>query len=249
MAEPRCLLLDLKASDYTAVMGLLQPQELQGIAARSPTRSPLSSAELPRICIQWILPDSISDIALLIYLRHHRGQQLPIDTLYGFKTMYNCKDALILEFTSSLAVHHYWSLCTQMVPIGPHKALVYTSTAAEVWTKQMDYTMENDVLETATKLRWKASKHGGRAYAGPTATSKALAASRRRGNAPISSFHFHADVEVMGEVGKEDREVLALLMQHVTLATGINLCETNYSRAPRAGEFVHLASQDSSERP
>ena len=29
---------------------------------------------------------------------------LPIDTLFGFKTMYNCKDALILEFTSSLEI-------------------------------------------------------------------------------------------------------------------------------------------------
>jgi len=196
-----------------------------------------------------VLPDSISDIALLIYLRHHRGQQLPIDTLFGFKTMYNCKDALILEFASSLAVHHYWSLCTQMIPIGPHKALVYTATAAEVWTQKMDFTMENDVLETAAKLRWKASKHGGRAYAGPTATPKALAASRRRGNGTISPFHFSADVEIMGELGKEDREVLALLMQHATRSTGINLCETDYRRAPLAGEFVHLAAQDSSERP
>jgi len=163
--------------------------------------------------------------------------------------MFNSKDAMILEFTSALAVHHYWFLCTQMIPLGPHKALVYTATAADIWTQKMDFAMENDVLETAAKLRWKASKHGGRAYAGPTATPKALAASRRRGNATISPFHFSTEVEVMGELGKEDREVLARLMQHATQSTGISLIETDYKRAPRAGEFIHLAAQDSSEKP
>ena len=209
----------------------------------------MSCKEVPRISIQWILPDEIADIDLLIYLRHHRGQALPIDTLYGFKSMYTCRETLILEFNSTMAVHHYWSLCSQMIPLSPHKALLYTSTESDIWTARFDSVMKNDPLETAVKLRWRASKHGGRAVANPTATSQALAASKRRGNAPISAMHFNADVAVQGEVGREDGQVLALLMQHVTLTTGLSIKETDYSRVPRVGEYVHLASQDPTAQP
>ena len=44
-------------------------------------------------------------------------------------------------------------------------------------------------------------------------------------------------------------QVLSLLMQHVVSATGLARAETDYSRAPRVGEFVHLASQDPSAPP
>ena len=58
-----------------------------------------------------------------------------------------------------------------------------------------------------------------------------------------------ADVEVKGEVGKEDGRVMALLMRHVVTATGLQLQETDYGRAPKVGEFIHLATQDSSAPP
>jgi hypothetical protein len=54
---------------------------------------------------------------------------------------------------------------------------------------------------------------------------------------------------VLGEVGREDGQVLALLMQHVTNATGITIAETDYARAPRTGEYIHLASQDATAQP
>jgi len=62
-------------------------------------------------------------------------------------------------------------------------------------------------------------------------------------------MHYNADVTVQGEVGKEDGQVLAILMQHVTSNTGLSIQETDYSRAPRVGEYVHLASLDSTAQP
>ena len=58
-----------------------------------------------------------------------------------------------------------------------------------------------------------------------------------------------ADVEIRGEVGKEDGQVMSLLMQHVISATGLQLQETDYGRAPRTGEYIHLATQHSSAPP
>jgi hypothetical protein len=186
---------------------------------------------------------------LLIFCRFHRGQALPLDTLYGLKTMYTCNESFILEFSSSMAVHHYWSLCSQMIPLSSGKALVFTNVDAEIWSRRFDTVMKEDQEETAVKIRWRASKNAGRTFASPTATSQALAASRRRGNAPISTFHFNADVAILGEVGKEDGQVLALLMQHVINATGLNLKETDYQRAPVAGEYIHLATQNPTAEP
>ena len=244
VAEPRCLLVDCRADDLCKVMELLKLPELQGVTDRAPTKSVLTSKEIPRVCMQWVLPDALSDMEVLMCFRYQRGQALPLDAYYGFKSLFTCKDAMILEFSSVLSTHHYWALCTQMIPLSTHKALVISSTEAEVWVAKMDFVMQNDSQETAVKLRWKASRHAGRCIATPAATSKALAASKRRGTTSISVHNFTADAEVCGEVGKELGQIMAILMQHVMQASGLNIKETDYARAPKVGEYIHLATQD-----
>ena len=51
------------------------------------------------------------------------------------------------------------------------------------------------------------------------------------------------------ELGKEDGEVLRRLMQHLVTNTGLQLSETQYDRAPRVGEYIHLATQDTTALP
>ncbi len=72
--------------------------------------------------------------------------------------------------------------------------VVYTSTDPETWTRTMDWVMRDDAEETAVRLRWKTSKNGGRSIATPTAAPQALAASRRRGNAPVSLQDYAMDI-------------------------------------------------------
>lgn len=110
----------------------------------------------------------------------------------------------------------------------------------------MNKVMTEDTVETGPKLKWRASKHGGRPYATPPATSKALAASKRRGSAKATMQDYIAEVSMLGEIGKEDGQVIRALMQHATQAVGIQLVETSYSGVPKIREFVHLASQDPS---
>eukprot|EP00959_Pyramimonas_sp_CCMP1952_P260448 5445882-Pyramimonas_sp.AAC.1 len=113
-------------------------------------------------------------------------------------------DSLILEFSSTLALSQYWPLCTELVSVTPTKAVIYTSRDADAWTRAMDHVMQMDTEETSVKLRWKSSKYGGKVVAVPSATSRGLAASRRRGTAPISKHDFVAEVMVRGEIGQED---------------------------------------------
>ena len=247
--EPRVLVLDVRVENFAGAMAVLQVAELQGIISRNPRRSPLSTTAVPRMCIDWILPGEVHDMDILLHLRGHRGETLAVDTYYGLRSMISHRDALILESSSPLAVHHYWALCTQLVAISPHKFVVYSASEPEVWSRAMDRVMQNDADETSVRLRWRASKNGGRTVAAPTATTKALAASRRRGTAPITLHDFHTDVVLQGEVGKEDGQVLRALMNHAIQATGLQIKETDYQGTPQVGDYIHLASQDPTAPP
>ena len=41
---------------------------------------------------------------------------------------------------------------------------------------------------------------------------------------------------------QEDQEVIQLLLGHLFTQLGISLTETDYSRAPRAGEWLHIST-------
>ncbi|CAK0903838.1 unnamed protein product, partial [Prorocentrum cordatum] len=219
---PRVMVLDLRADEYNRTMNLLTNSVLQGVLSRAPRRSPLSTTAIPRLCLDWILPPTVQDMDIFLVLRHGRGESLASDTFYGLRSMVGHGEALLLEFSSKLAVPHYWPLCSQLVAISPSRVVVYTEAEPETWTGKMDYVMHNDVEETSVRLRWRASKHGGRVVAAPSATSRGLAASRRRGTAPLSLHDFQTDVVIQGEVGKEDGQV---------------------------GEYIHLATQDPAAQP
>ena len=248
VADPRIFVVDVRAVEATKVIALLQTEELRTVVFRVPRRSPLSSGEVPRVCLDLYIPDEMSDIDIVMLMRQKRSS-LPFDLFFGFRSMITDKDALILETSSALVLHHYWTLCSQLVAISPYRAVVYTTANAETWASIMNKVMTEDTVETGPKLKWRASKHGGRPYATPPATSKALAASKRRGSARATMQDYIAEVSMLGEIGKEDGQVIRALMQHATQAVGIQLVETSYSGIPKIGEFVHLASQDPSAPP
>ena len=68
--------------------------------------------------------------------------------------------------------------------------------------------MRHDPSAAATKLKWKPSRFGGRAIAWPSVTASALAVSRQKPKLHNSVHDHVTDIRVMGEVGREDAEVL-----------------------------------------
>ena len=54
-----------------------------------------------------------------------RGLALPIDTCCGLKSVFSCRDSLILEFDPPMVIQHNWSLSSRLVPYSPRRALVY----------------------------------------------------------------------------------------------------------------------------
>jgi hypothetical protein len=78
-----------------------------------------------------------------------------------------------------------------------------------------------------------------------------MAASKRSGirKSTPSSHDYFTDVAILGEVGREDGEVIKALMNHLVNATGLTLKETSYQGNPRLGEYIHLATTDPSALP
>lgn len=113
----------------------------------------------------------------------------------------------------------------------------------------MDAVLREDSTETTARLKWRASRLGGRTIASPSATPGAMAAARRRGRQVGAQLDFLTEVTLLGEIGREDGVVIRLLMDHLAGAVGLRLTETDYARDPRAGEYVHLASQDPLAQP
>ena len=126
-----------------------------------------------------------------------------------------------------------------------------TDAAVQLWQQKMDTVLASDPDSAATRLKWKPSRCGGRALATPSATTTALSASRRRKGATrgSTSLDHIAELAIKGEVGREDGEVLKLLITHLSSATGIALVEADPARGLREVSYVHLASQDPSAPP
>ena len=163
--------------------------------------------------------------------------------------VYGSSEAYIFEASSPANLARFWPLCTQMLALTRTKLLVVTAAEGASWTSIMDAILQADASETSFRLKWKASRNGGRSIAVPSATVAALAAGRRRGNAMPSDLDYVTDLIAMGELGKEDGEVLRLLMGHLCTATGLQSQESACTAPPRMGEHVHLARVDPASPP
>ena len=242
--------VDMVAENLPLFLKAMQDPALVDIVCRQHRRSQLSSADMPRVCVDMIFPVQHTELAQFLQLRQLRRVCLPASTFFGSRSMHGDPNAMILEINSPLAAHHYWPLCTQMLAISRTKLLVYTEAATETWTEVLDRIMAVDLDSAATRLKWKPSKNGGRSVATPTATTTALTASRRRAsNKGSPATDYVTELAIKGEVGRADAEVLSKIMAHACKATGCNVKEASKSTAPKAGEYVHLASVDPTAPP
>lgn len=247
----RAVTVDLQADDLPVVFQLLQGQGFEHSTLRLHRRSPLSTKEVPRVCLDVLFSPESTDLYILMLFQRLRQHGLPVDTYWAMQDVYGSPDAYVFEASSPANLARFWPLCTQLLAVTRTKLLVITTAEGASWTSIMDAVLQEDASETSFRLKWKASRNGGRSIAVPSATEAALAAGRRRGNtrATPSDLDYVTDLIAMGELGKEDGEVLRYLMRHLCTATGLQIEESAYTSPPRVGEYVHLARIDSASPP
>ena len=74
----------------------------------------------------------------------------------------------------------------------------------------------------------------------PSATTAALAATRKNANKKPAALDLLTEVVIRGEIGQEDGEVMRLLISHVATSTGIAITERTAAASLKHGEFEHV---------
>jgi len=246
------LIVDLPSEQLPALLRGLSAPEFACLRVREPTRSVGSSAEFHRTTVRLLLPGGLSAMAVEILLRRLKREVLAPSMAIGNMDLYSAEDALIMECHSPSALHHANPLCSEAIFLSSDRVLVRTEASADHWVTLMDSLCKEGELTIISKLRWKASKFGGRPFAVPTASPAALAASRRRrGKQSLApqQADFVTELRVNGEVGRQDRRIFDELILHVTQSVGIQMTPFNENSVQSAGTWKHLASHDPDAPP
>ena len=218
-------------------------------AIREPRRSPVSSAERPRLELRVIVSSSTADFNVVALLRGLRSSPEGQHIVFGLQALYGADDACILEVGNPLHFSHFWPLCTQMVFLTSRKAIVYTDASELSWIQSMDACLNIDPLACSSKLRWKSAAKGGRTLATPSHTGPTLSASKRAGGRQASTLDNATVLSFTGEVGVEDTQVLVRLLEHVVDATKLPIVAAADPSSPQLGEFAPLVGPDGAIEP
>ena len=241
--------VDAPASELASLMQAMKGGVFDSAEIRDHRRSRTSMKVAPRLAIEVAFPVGMPDFYITDAFQELRRSTFSEGTVWGMQTLYTSRDALILEAPAQSALR-FWPLCGQMLAIAAKKALVFTGASARTWRGQMDAALREDTSGASYRLKWKASKKGGATVAKPTATEEALAAGRRIEAAGAAADTLYiAEIAVQGDIGREDGEVIALLMNHAAATAGLVLRETGYDRAPREGEYARATRINDDGRP
>jgi len=247
--EARAAILDFPATQLSYVLKFLSDAGISRQAIREPRRSPISSAEWPRLELKIIVSSSTADFSVVALLRGLRSSPEGQHIVFGLQALYGADDACILEVGSPLHYSHFWPLCTQMVFLTNRKAIVYTDASELSWIQSMDACLNIDHLACSSKLRWKSAAKGGRTLATPSHTGPTLSASKRVGGRQASTLDNATVLSFTGEVGVEDTQVLVRLLEHVVNATQLPIVAAADPSSPQLGEFAPLVGPDGAIEP
>ena len=132
---------------------------------------------------------------------------------------------LLLEVLHPDAALALQVLCSEMAFVNPKRLLVQTDASAERWAQAMGDMLTVDTDKSAVRLRWRASRMGGRTMAQPDLTSAQAGAIQREARRAALPSSTHAPREVVisapGFAGFDGQELIALLLQHLA-ANGVH---------------------------
>ena len=152
------MVADMVTDSLPSFMLAMQDKNLINVVCRQPRRSMACTDEAQRVCVDLLFPKEFARLDQLLFLRHPRRVILLASTFYGSKDMFSVADAMILEVSNPMCVHHSWPLCTEIVALSADKFLIYSEVASETWTERLDFVLGQDARVAAIKLKWKPSK-------------------------------------------------------------------------------------------
>ncbi|CAK0797650.1 unnamed protein product [Prorocentrum cordatum] len=197
--EVKAFTFDILADSLHQFLALTALPLLAGVQFRCHRRSPLSTAEMPRVAIDMVFPGFFTDFDLTTCVQTLRRVHLPTSTYFGSKGLAADADSFILECNGEGVFHHYWPLCSQMSVLSKTRFLVISEASAETWTSVMDNVYQQDPGNAASRLKHRPSRFGGRVIASPAALAPRVAAAKRRAAKGSSLADYTAEAIQVGQ--------------------------------------------------
>ena len=223
-----------------------------GIRIGSHSRSPGSSADLPRVRFEVLVqPSAASELDLERYLQSLRISHLESQVLIASRGLYTDGDAFLLDLSSAAALLKVWPLCQEALFLTSHLATVRTVCQQEDWQVKLDAIWDEDQEAAISKIRWRPSRLGGRVWASPASLVaqgprvRRVPQSEQRGSAGMLT----AEVQLAGSLGYDPDDVVAKLIEVLHARGGLQLSHVTPGALPQADSWRRVADLDPTAAP
>ena len=253
LARGHTLVVDMPLSEVSAVRRALHHTAGRlGVTMHQTQRSWASSAQNPRATLEaHFPPGALNEVDLLMYVKSLRQEYLAPSVMVGSRQLFYDNSALLAELSDPTALLHLWPHCEEVVLISRRLASIRTGLEPADMTRVLDTIMDGDPEVMVKKIRWRASRQGGRPWATPSVTTRQMAALERsvKGRHLPEAARNTAEVTIPGSLGHNPRQVIDTLMAVVASRTGLALTEGGQNQGARPGTWQRLQDSDPSAAP
>ena len=168
------------------------------------------------------------------------------------RSIYSDNSAFLVELTAPSALFQVWHLCDEALFLTSRLATVRTTVQQTIWQDVVENLWNEDEAAAVTKVRWRPSRSGGRAWASPAATPARLRAARRPPAARSTSAQAgpaSAELRVEGSLGYDPGAVVTSLMAVLQSHTGLAVSRAGSVESLVPGTWRRLADDDPSMAP
>ena len=171
---------------------------------------------------------------------------MPRHTVYGSLKMYSDPGAMIGDIGHPGCIGEYWDLASGIVFLSDGRMLLTTEVDETRWQTRIDQLLKQIPEEGITRLRWKASRHGGRPFVSGAVTSNQVAATRRarKSRNQPEALQSITEVEVVGIRQAGEHEVIQRLMEHLATLSSIPLKEPQGMQDIKSGSWKWMGHLD-----
>ena len=198
----------------------------------------------PRSSCKGFLPrEGISLLQVRVAVKEIRKAIGAMEGIVGEGGIFQDKAALMVEMTSWEAAGSICPLTEDLVALSPKWALMRTQVRSEEWEDVLSNLMRSNPYGCVLRVVWRQSKHGGRPWALPAATTQQIQAVRVQARLKLSQQGGktppcqESSINVRGNLGPNPGDVLRQLMSNLQVKMDIALPEKLESDALGNGEW------------
>ena len=108
-------IVDMPAEYLPQFMSGIVAAGMADVVARHHRRGLGSRPEAPRVCVDLVFPEGCSELDAIAFMDRMRRSPLPQSVCFALNTIYDNREAMILELTDARCVPGVWPLCSQLV--------------------------------------------------------------------------------------------------------------------------------------